>query len=94
MRRLLIAVALTAMLTTPVSGQWYFPTWLSHYYGLDSTPRLTIKPDPTPVIYHWHDPSQPIFLHHPNDPHNPDAVGLSWEVVEWNEDAENASGAN
>jgi hypothetical protein len=45
--------------------------------GYDPKPLLTIKPDPSPVTYHWKKPYDPIYVPHPTD------SGLRWDLVEW-----------
>ncbi len=58
--------------TTP-----YFPIWLRYRGGLGPKPQLTVKPDPTPVRYHWHNSQNPVYVPHPDDD------GLRWELLEW-----------
>jgi len=54
----------------------FFPLWLS-MVGLSPTPQLTIKPDPTPLAFHWQDPTQPFYVA------SPAATGLQWDLVSW-----------
>jgi hypothetical protein len=61
------------------NGYKYFPEWLEKYQGLDSTPRLTIKPDPASVRYHWHNPQNTIYVALPSD------GGLRWDLLDWAE---------
>ena len=56
----------------------YFPVWMG-YRGRDPQPLLTVKPDPAPVRYHWHDPQYPVYVPHPDDD------GLRWDLLEWTE---------
>jgi len=49
---------------------------LSNGTGL-MDPTLTLQPESTPVSYHWHDWSGPIFVPHPDD------GGLRWDLIEW-----------
>ena len=64
----------TISFSSPVK---YFPTWLKNTQGLDAQPRITIRPDPAGVKYHWHDWSQPLFVPHPDD------GGLRWDLIDW-----------
>lgn len=54
----------------------HFPVFMA-YRGCDPKPLLTIKPDPSPVTYHWIRPDDPIYVPHPDDD------GLRWDLVEW-----------
>lgn len=54
----------------------FFPVWMG-LQGRDPRPRLTVKPDPSPVRYHWHYPQDLIYVPHPDD------EGLRWELVRW-----------
>ena len=54
----------------------YFPLWMG-MRGYDPRPRITFKPDPGPVTYHWKKTSDPIYVPHPDD------SGLRWDLVEW-----------
>jgi len=56
----------------------YFPNWMGNQ-GRDPKPRVTIKPDPGPIRYHWHYPGNRIYLAHPDDD------GLRWDLLEWTE---------
>lgn len=56
----------------------YFPVWMG-YQGRNPKPLLTIKPDPTPVRYHWHNAQNPVYVPHPDDD------GLRWDLLEWTE---------
>jgi hypothetical protein len=66
-----------------LGGVKYFPEWLQAKKHLDPTPRLTIKPSPTPIRYHWHTwtdangTNNPIFVPDPND------GGLRWNLLDW-----------
>ena len=64
-------------------GEPYFARWLEDEHSLDPEPTITIKEPATSVSYHWHDWSDPLFVHAANDPNNPDAVGLSWKIIRW-----------
>jgi len=55
----------------------YFPQWVEQNKGIAPDPVVTVKPDPSGVVHHWHDWSQPIFVPHPDD------GGLRWEVIAW-----------
>ena len=57
----------------------YFPEWVRIMRGRDPNPQLTIKPDPTPIRYHWHNPGDLIYVPHSSDD------GLRWEIVQWTE---------
>jgi hypothetical protein len=59
-------------------GIKYFPQWLGTQ-GRDPQPRITIKPDPSTFRYHWHNPGNPIFVPHANDP------GLRWDLIDWSD---------
>jgi hypothetical protein len=58
----------------------YFPQWVEQNRGLASNPMLTVKPDTSGVIHHWHDWTQPLFVPHPDD------GGLRWEVIDWRDE--------
>jgi hypothetical protein len=58
-------------------GTPYLPLWLYQRHGMDPEPKLTIQPAASPVRYHWHDWSQPLFRPHASD------EGLIWDLVEW-----------
>jgi hypothetical protein len=55
----------------------YFPQWLKDNYSLDYAPKITIKPDPASITYHWQDWTQPLFVAHPDD------GGLRWDIIDW-----------
>ena len=55
----------------------YFPQWLKNNYSLDYVPKITIKPDPASVTYHWHDWTQPLLVAHPDD------GALRWDIIDW-----------
>jgi len=59
-------------------GTRYFPVWMG-YQGYNPQPKLTLKPDPTAVAYHWYNRYYPIYVPHPND------ADLRWETVSWTE---------
>jgi hypothetical protein len=61
-----------------VYGKKYFPEYLA-YRGLDSTPRVVIKPDTNTVRYHWHNPQNTIYVANPAD------GGLCWDLLDWAE---------
>lgn len=61
------------------NGIKYFPEWLRQKQGLDYHPRLTIKPDPNPVRYHWCNPQNTIYIADPAD------GGLCWDLLSWTE---------
>ena len=51
-----------------------FPLWLAQL-GFTYTPAITFQPNPTPLNYHWKNPSDPIYVPGASDP------GLRWDVV-------------
>jgi hypothetical protein len=55
----------------------YFPKWIKHDRDLDYEPKLSLKPDPAGVSYHWPDWSEPLFQAHPDD------GGLRWDLIDW-----------
>jgi hypothetical protein len=55
----------------------YYPQWLQTRRGMTYTPRLTIQPETSGVIDHWHTWGQPVY-----QPGTGDA-GLKWDVVDW-----------
>jgi hypothetical protein len=59
-------------------GVPYFPVWMGSQ-GYNPQPRLTLKPDPTDVAYHWYNRYYPIYVPHPSD------ADLRWEMVSWTE---------
>ena len=61
------------------NGIKYFPEWLQAAQGLNIQPRLTIKPETTPVRYHWHNPQDTIYIADPAD------GGLLWDLLVWKE---------
>ena len=56
----------------------YFPVWMG-MRGYDPRPRITFKPDPGLVTYHWKKTYDPIYVPHPDD------AGLRWDLVEWSD---------
>jgi len=61
--------------TTPVP---YFPNYLRNR-NLVPEPLTVIKSASTPVTYHWHNWSGPLFVPHQND------GGLRWNLIDWQE---------
>ena len=61
--------------TTP-----YFPVWMQDQ-DCNPVPLVTIKPDPSasPILYHWHNWYDPVYVRHPDD------AGLRWDLVRWTE---------
>jgi len=58
----------------------YFPEMLKSMLGsmaASFSPNLTIEANSSPVSYHWHDWSKPVFVPHPDD------GGLRWELIDW-----------
>ncbi|MCE9547648.1 MAG: LamG domain-containing protein [Planctomycetia bacterium] len=62
--------------TAGVTPVVYFPEYLRSR-NLAPEPLTTIKPALTPVAYHWHNWSNPLFQPHPND------GGLRWDLIDW-----------
>jgi len=60
----------------------YFPNWMAKQ-GRDPKPRVTIKPDPEPIRYHWHYPGNRIYVAHPDDVKK--KIRLRWDLLEWTE---------
>jgi len=58
----------------------YFPQWVEQNRGLAPDPTVTVKPDTSGVVHHWHDWTQPLFVPHPDD------GGLRWEVIDWRDE--------
>jgi hypothetical protein len=56
----------------------YFPMWM-YVRGYSPQPRITIKPDPATVTYHWNNWNNPIYQPHADDD------GLRWDMVKWTE---------
>ena len=61
------------------NGIKYFPQWLQWDWGADPKPRLTIKPNPASIRYHWHNPQNTIYVADPSD------GGLRWDLLYWAE---------
>jgi hypothetical protein len=61
-----------------LTGTNYYPNFLSAY-GLSSEPRITLKPESTPVSYVWKNTTNQIYTAHTSDP------GLRWSVVDYND---------
>jgi len=53
----------------------YYPQYFQQQTGLSYQPKLTVKPDTSPVRYHWQDWSQPIYVKGAGD------SGLRWQVM-------------
>jgi len=58
----------------------YFPQWVEQHRGLAPDPVVTVKPDTSGVVHHWHDWTEPLFVPHPDD------GGLRWEVIDWRDE--------
>lgn len=56
----------------------YFPVWM-YPQGYNPQARITIKPDPAAVTYHWNNWNNPIYQPHADD------GGLRWDMVKWTE---------
>ncbi|OHB81054.1 MAG: hypothetical protein A2V98_23445 [Planctomycetes bacterium RBG_16_64_12] len=54
----------------------YFPVWMARK-GYNPKPLVTIKPDASPIAYHWKKPYDPVYVPHPVD------GGLRWDLLEW-----------
>lgn len=65
------------------TGIKYFPEWLKTTQGLDPNPRLTIKPDPATIRYHWHNPQNTIYV--AGSQSNPNDHDLRWDLLDWEE---------
>jgi hypothetical protein len=61
------------------NGYRYFPEYLQKTQGLNPSPQLNIKPEVTPVRYHWHNPQNTIYVTDPSD------GGLRWDLLSWME---------
>jgi hypothetical protein len=61
------------------NGSKYFPQYLQRNNSFNLTPQLTIKPSPTPIRYHWHNPQNTIYVANPAD------GGLRWDLLSWTE---------
>jgi hypothetical protein len=59
-------------------GVPYFPVYMGNQ-GYNPQPKLTFKPDPTAVAYHWYNQYYPLYVPHPSD------ADLRWEMVSWTE---------
>ena len=55
----------------------YYPQWVEQQQSLPVTPAIRFTPSASPVTYHWHDWTKPLFVAHPND------NGLVWDLIEW-----------
>lgn len=53
----------------------YMPIWLKLNYDQNPQPTLTISPDSSGVLYHWHDWTQPVYQVASGDD------GLRWNVI-------------
>jgi hypothetical protein len=56
----------------------YFPMWMNAR-GYSPVPKLTVKPDATPITYHWSKGSDPVYVPHDDD------EGLRWDMIDWKE---------
>ena len=56
----------------------YFPMWMNAQ-GYSPVPKLTVKPDSTPVTYHWSKGNDPVYVPHDDD------EGLRWDMIDWRE---------
>jgi hypothetical protein len=59
-------------------GDKFFPEYAARS-GRNHQPLLTVRPDPSPVTYHWKrsDATETVYVAHPDDP------GLRWDLLEW-----------
>ncbi|MFH1919678.1 MAG: hypothetical protein ABIP48_07345 [Planctomycetota bacterium] len=56
----------------------YFPVWMAGWgQGYNPQPLITIKPDASPIAYHWKKPYDPVYVPHPDDD------GLRWDLLVW-----------
>lgn len=55
----------------------FFTTYMQTHYGLDPTPKVTIRDDTSNDAHFWPDWSDAIFQKHSEDP------GLRWDVLDW-----------
>ena len=69
---------LNQWLTAGTTPNPYFPEYLRSQ-SLAPEPLTVIKSASTPVAYHWHNWSNPLFVPHPND------SGLCWNLLQWQE---------
>ncbi|MCE9555009.1 MAG: LamG domain-containing protein, partial [Planctomycetes bacterium] len=67
---------LNQWLTAGTTPNPYFPEYLRSR-NLAPEPPTVIKSASTPVTYHWHNWSNPLFVPHPND------TGLRWNLIQW-----------
>ena len=47
--------------------------------GYSPVPTLTVKPDSTPITYHWSKGNDPVYVPHDDD------EGLRWDMIDWKE---------
>ena len=69
---------LNQWLTAGVTPIPYFPDYLRSR-NLPPEPLTVIKSASTPVSYHWHNWTSPLYLPHAND------SGLRWNLIDWQE---------
>jgi hypothetical protein len=69
---------LNQWLTAGVTPNPYFPEYLRSR-SLPPEPLTVIKSASTPVTYHWHNWTGPLFVPHQND------GGLRWNLIDWRE---------
>ncbi|REJ66626.1 MAG: LamG domain-containing protein [Planctomycetota bacterium] len=58
----------------------YFPEMIEAAGAIGNVPpdsALTLRPESSPVSYHWHNWNDPIFVPHPDD------GGLRWDLIRW-----------
>lgn len=56
----------------------YFPVYML-FFGRNPLPLLTVRPPSSPVIDHWKEPDQPVYVPHAAD------TGLRWNVLQWSD---------
>lgn len=61
----------------PTGGTPYFPVYLQNSHGLDSQPRILVKPETAQIRYHWNTLQNPIYAAEPSD------GGLRWDLLQW-----------
>lgn len=58
----------------PFSTKFY-PQYFQQHSGFSYQPKITFKPDSTPVRYHWQDWNKPVYVKGASDP------GLRWQII-------------
>jgi hypothetical protein len=70
-----LAVFASQILTIGPLNSPYYPLYLKLNWGQDPQPTLTISPDSSGVVYHWHDWTQPVYQVGSGD------TGLRWNLI-------------